>query len=52
MTGRVKGLVQELMKEGVLHAKPTGYGLQISVNVERMDAAQRYIDAFLGNPDL
>ena len=37
LKGKLKDLAQELMKEGFIIPKPTGYGLQISLNVSRSD---------------
>ena len=45
--GRVKELIQELKKEGILKSKPTNYGEQISINVEKSEQVMRYIDLFL-----
>jgi len=35
LKGKLKDLTKELIKEGFITPKPTGYGLQISLNVER-----------------
>ena len=45
--GRAKELSEELIKEGILHLKKTGYGKQISINVEKKEKIMEYIDAFL-----
>ena len=45
--GRVKNMSQELVKEGILHLKMTGYGEQVSINVERKEKIMEYIDEFL-----
>ena len=37
LKGKLKDLAQELMKEGFIIPKPTGYGLQISLNVSRSE---------------
>jgi uncharacterized protein (DUF3820 family) len=47
--GRVKELVKELKKEGLLTSKPTSYGEQVSINLEQKEAAMRYVDHFLQN---
>lgn len=35
--GKLKDLAEELIKEGFIIPKPTGYGLQISLNVARSE---------------
>ncbi len=45
--GRVKENIVELGKEGILKIKPTGYGVQVSVNVEKTEGIMRYVDIFL-----
>ena len=47
LAGRVKELIQELKREGILKSKPTNYGEQVSINVEKTDEIMRYIDIFL-----
>ncbi len=47
LVGRVKDNIQRLVKEGILKTKPTGYGLQISVNADKTDEIMHYIDIFL-----
>lgn len=47
MVGKVKELIQELKKEGILKSKQTGYGEQVSINVEKNEQVMRYIDIFL-----
>ncbi len=47
LVGRVKELIQELKKERILKSKPTNYGEQISINVEKTEEIMRYIDMFL-----
>lgn len=47
LAGRAKEMIKELKKEGVLKSKPTSYGEQISVNVDKTGEVMRYIDAFL-----
>ncbi|HIH22968.1 TPA: hypothetical protein HA238_04525 [Candidatus Micrarchaeota archaeon] len=37
LKGKFKELAEELVKEGFIFKKPTGYGLQISLNVGRSD---------------
>lgn len=47
LKGRVKDMSLKLIKEGILHMKMTGYGKQVSINVERKDKIMEYIDEFL-----
>ncbi len=51
LAGRVKQIVQELKREGLLKSKPTSYGEQVSVNVKRTDDVMRYIETFLRRRD-
>lgn len=37
LKGELKELAEELIKEGFITPKPTGYGLQISLNVEKSE---------------
>ncbi len=48
MKGRTKDMSEELIKEGILHLKKTGYGKQVSINVEMTEKIMKYIDEFLG----
>ena len=45
--GRVKGMVKELKKEGILLNKPTSYGEQVSINHRIRDRILYYINKFL-----
>ncbi len=47
MGGRVKDIVKELKKEGILLSKPTSYGEQVSLNVRIKDRIIYYINKFL-----
>ncbi|HLC32982.1 MAG TPA: hypothetical protein VJJ82_04095 [Candidatus Nanoarchaeia archaeon] len=51
LAGRVKELIYELKKEGILKSKPTNYGEQVSINVEKQEQVMRYIDIFLKKTD-
>lgn len=42
--GDAKKAAQELIKEGLILAKPTSYGLQISLNPERIEEITRMIE--------
>lgn len=46
-TGRVKEMINELKKEGILISKPTNYGEQTSINLEKNEKVMEYIDLFL-----
>ena len=47
VAGRAKEMIQELKKEGILKAKPTNYGEQVSINVDKTEQVMNYIDIFL-----
>lgn len=47
IVGRVKELIQELKKEGILKSKPTSYGEQISINVDETEQVMLYVNVFL-----
>ncbi len=43
LKGELKDAAEELIKEGFIRPKPTGYGLQISLNVERSEEIKAII---------
>ncbi len=47
LKGRAKDMVNELIKEGILHVKKTSYGKQVSINLDKKDEIMEYIDEFL-----
>ena len=47
MKGKTKDMSEELIREGILHLKKTGYGKQVSINVEMTENIMKYIDEFL-----
>ena len=47
IAGRVKTMVDELKKEGILFTKPTSYGEEMSLNLDKKDRIMYYIDVFL-----
>ena len=47
LRGKAKEMSQELIKEGILHLKKTGYGKQVSINLEMKEKIMQYIDEFL-----
>ena len=51
LAGRAKENIAELKKEGILISKPTSYGEQISVNVDKRDKIMIYVDIFLGKKE-
>lgn len=44
----VKKIAQELIKQGFIIAKPTSYGLQVSLNKERINEIDDFIKRILG----
>ncbi len=48
---KAKEMSQELIKEGILHLKKTGYGKQVSINLEMKERIMQYIDEFLSSDD-
>ena len=47
LRGRVKEQVDELVKEEILFTKPTSYGLEVSINLDKKEKIMHYIDIFL-----
>jgi len=43
----VKKLSKELIREGLLLSKPTSYGKEVSINLNKMDEVLRLIKIFL-----
>lgn len=48
--GEVKSCVNALIKEGLLLVKPTSYGTEVSVNLDKREEVMGYIEAFLKSP--
>lgn len=44
IVGEAKESIKELIKEGFLLQKPTSYGLQVSLNPEKIDEITKIID--------
>ena len=44
ITGAAKETVKELIKEGFILQKPTSYGLQVSLNPEKIDEISKIIE--------
>ena len=42
--GAAKEVVKELIKEGFIISKPTSYGLQVSLNPERIDEISKIVE--------
>lgn len=38
--GRVKSIVEQMMREGLLILKPTSYGEQVSINLEKVESVK------------
>lgn len=47
LRGKAKNLSKELIKERILYLKKTGYGKQVSINLDKKDKILFYIDEFL-----
>jgi len=47
LVGKIKDLIKELKKEGILIPKKTSYGEQISINLARREKVMNYIETFL-----
>ena len=45
--GKVKDMIKELKKEGILLSKPTSYGEEGSINVKKKEEIMHYIEIFL-----
>ncbi len=44
VVGEAKNAVEDLIKEGMILSKPTGYGLHVSLNPEKIDEISRIIE--------
>lgn len=47
LVGKVKEMITELKKEGILMPKRTNYGEQISINLQKKEKVLEYIEMFL-----
>ena len=47
LRGKVKSIIKELEKEGILLSKPTSYGKEVSINSEKTERIMQYIEIFL-----
>ncbi len=47
LRGQIKDYVKELIKEGLLYAKPTSYGREVSINTEKKEKIMYYIGEFM-----
>jgi hypothetical protein len=47
LKGKLKELANELIKNGLIVKKPTSYGLQISLNVDRSEEIKHRIRKYL-----
>ena len=46
--GAVKEVAEKLIKEGLLLSKPTGYGLEVSLNHTRIQDIEKEIEEIMG----
>ncbi|MBW2989220.1 hypothetical protein KY358_02770 [Candidatus Woesearchaeota archaeon] len=44
VAGDAKKAIKDLIKEGLILSKPTSYGLQVSLNPQRIDEISRMIE--------
>lgn len=44
LRGQVKEVAEQLIKEGLLLSKPTSYGLEVSLNHERIGEIEKIIE--------
>lgn len=47
LRGKIKKYVRELIKEEILLAKPTHYGIETSINPKKKEQIMHYIEKFL-----
>lgn len=47
LKGKAKEISDDLIREGILHLKKTGYGNQVSINLDKRELIMKYIDEFL-----
>ena len=47
LAGRAKEMVNELKREGILIPKPTNYGEQVSINLDKKEKVMEYVEMFL-----
>jgi len=45
--GKIRGYVDDLIKEEILFIKPTSYGKEVSINTEKREKIMYYITKFL-----
>ena len=45
IVGNAKDTVKELVKEGLLLTKPTSYGLQVSLNPEKIEEINKIVES-------
>ena len=49
LRGDAKDVAEDLIREGLLLKKPTGYGKHVSLNIDRMDEIDRIIEEVFNN---
>lgn len=47
LKGMAKEMSQELIKEGILYLKKTGYGDHVSINLDKKEKIMEYVEEFL-----
>ncbi|MBI4146431.1 hypothetical protein HY489_03780, partial [Candidatus Woesearchaeota archaeon] len=46
LAGKAKEAIEELIKENIILSKPTNYGLQVSINVDKNEIVELLIEQF------
>jgi len=47
LRGNVEKIVDELMREGLLHLKPTSYGKHVSLNILKKEEIEKMVSALV-----
>lgn len=47
MRGRVRSCANDLLKEEILLSKPTSYGVEVSIDPDKLERIMHYIELFL-----
>lgn len=47
MRGSVEEVVDALIREGLLHVKPTSYGRHVSLNIKRKDDIEKMVSSLV-----
>ena len=43
LMGEAKGVVKDLIKQGILLSHPTSYGMQLSLNPDKLDEDKKFL---------